>query len=114
MSFDKLPKVLNLVLAVAAIGLILLPARANAQNPITCDVGAECALCSDQCQDGLICWALICPNGSASGCTPCAETRKQPQGFQKWIRRGKQGDEALLAQLLSKDREISQALRSLK
>lgn len=114
MPFHKLFKISIVVLAVAAIGFVLLPARANAQNPVTCDIGAECALCSDQCQDGLICWALICPNGSASGCTPCAETRKQLQDFQKGIKRGKQGDKALLAQLLSKDPEISQALRSLK
>jgi hypothetical protein len=112
MSYRKLFKISVLVLTVAAIGLVLLPA--NAQNKITCDGGAECVLCSDQCQDGLICWALVCSNGSASGCTPCVETKKQPgSGFQKGTH-GEQGDKALLAQLLSKDPEVTQALRSLK
>lgn len=111
MSFHKLFKVLILVLAVAAIGLILLPARANAQNTITCTPPQECQVCHDECQDGLICWAQVCESGSASGCFPCAETKKHPLDFRKETR----GDDtALLAQLLSKDLEISQALRSLK
>lgn len=112
MSFHKLLKISILVLAVAAIGLVLLPARANAQNTITCTAPQECQVCHDECQDGLICWAQVCVNGSAGWCSPCFETKKHPMDFQKGIRSS--DDKALLAQLLSKDPEVSQALRSLK
>ena len=114
MSTHKLFKTSILVLVVVAIGLVLMPASANASNVITCDNGPECFLCADQCQDGFICWDMICSAGSVSGCTPCGETRKHPLDFQKGIRHGEQGDKALFAQLLSKDPEISRALRSLE
>ncbi len=106
MTFPKLFKTSLLLLAIATIGLVLLPASATAQSKITCDDGPECFLCSDQCQDGLICWALICSNGSASGCVPCVETKKQPWDFQK-KKHGEQDDKALLARLLSRDPEIA-------
>jgi hypothetical protein len=113
MSYCKYFRLSIVVLTVVVIGLVLVPGSATAQSKITCDGGAECVLCSDECQDGLICWALVCSNGSASGCTPCVETKKQPSDFQK-EKHGEQGDKALLAQLLSKDPEVAQALRSLK
>ena|SRR6185312_9461854 len=112
MPFHRLLKISILVLMVATTGLVWLPPKANAQNTITCTAPQECQVCHDECQDGFICYAEVCENGSASGCFPCAETKKHPLDFQKRIRSS--DDKALLAQLLSNDLEISQALRSLK
>ncbi|HEY5028464.1 MAG TPA: hypothetical protein VIK39_08660 [Candidatus Angelobacter sp.] len=114
MTFHKLFKISLLVLTVAAIGLVLLPASATAQSKITCINSGSCALCFDQCQGGVICYGTACSDGSGGGgCVPCTVSKKQPSDFQKGIH-GEQGDKVLLAQLLSKDSEVSQALRSLK
>jgi hypothetical protein len=115
MSTHKLFKISILVLTVAAIGLVLLPASANAQGKITCIDDGTCALCFDQCQDGVICYGTACSDGSSGGgCVPCTVTQKHPLDFQKGTPHGEQGEKAILAQLLSKDPEVSQALRSLK
>ncbi|MBZ5508573.1 MAG: hypothetical protein LAO78_24200 [Acidobacteriia bacterium] len=117
MTFPKLFKISLLVLTVAVIGLALLPANANAQNKITCITGSSgCALCFDSCQDGVVCYGTACPDGSGGGgCIPCTSaTNKQPLDLQKGTTHSKQSDKVLLAQLLSKDTEISQALKSLK
>lgn len=114
MTFHKLFKISLLVLTVAAIGLVLLPASATAQSKITCIDDGTCALCFDSCQDGVICFGTACSDGSSGGgCVPCTVSKKQPMNFQKGTQ-GQQSDKALLAQLLSKDPEVAQALRSLK
>jgi hypothetical protein len=114
MSTHNLFKISILVLTVAAICLVLLPANATAQSKITCINSGSCAVCFDQCQDGVVCFGVACSDGSSGGgCTPCTVTKKQPLDFQKGTH-GEQGDKALLAQLLSKDPEVVQALRSLK
>jgi hypothetical protein len=113
MPFHKLFKILILVLAGTAIGLVLLPANANAQSKISCADAGECVVCTDECHDGFICFAFFCPNGTAGACSPCFETKKHPMDFLKRTH-GEQGDKVLLARLLSKDPEVSQALRSLK
>lgn len=115
MSFHKLLNISILVLAVAVIGLALLPASANAQSKITCIDDGTCALCFDSCQDGVICFGTACSDGSSGGgCVPCTVTKKQPLDFQKRTPHGEQGEKALLAQLLSKDTEVARAMRSLK
>jgi hypothetical protein len=112
MTFHKLFKISLLVLAVAVIGLVLLPASANAQNPITCTDDGTCATCHDQCQDGVICFGIACTGGGSSGgCVPCKSAKAQPMDFQK---KTTQDDKVLMAQLLSKDSEVERALRSLK
>ncbi len=114
MTFPKLFKISLLLLAIAAVGLVLLPASATAQSKITCINGTSCTLCFDQCQDGVICYGTACDDGSGgSGCVPCTVSKKQPMDFNK-SKQGEQSDKALLAQLLSKDLEVAQALKSLK
>jgi hypothetical protein len=114
MSTHNLFKISILVLAVAAIALVLLPANATAQSKITCISGTSCTLCFDQCQDGVICYGTACSDGSSGGgCVPCTVSKKQPMDIQKGTH-GEQSDKALLAQLLSKDPEVALALRSLK
>jgi hypothetical protein len=114
MSYRKLFKISILVLAVAAIALVLLPASATAQSKITCISGGGCASCWGQCQNGFVCSSWGCSDGtSGGGCSPCVFAQKQPSDLQKGTH-GEQRDKVLLARLLSKDPELSQALRSLK
>jgi hypothetical protein len=104
-----------LVLAVAVIGLALLPASANAQGKITCIEGGGCASCWGQCQNGFVCSSWGCSDGtSGGGCSPCVFAQKQPSDLQKGTPHGERGEKALLAQLLSKDTEVVRAMRSLK
>ncbi len=113
MTIPKFFKISPLVLTLAAIGLVLEPAS-TAQSKINCISGGGCTSCWDQCQNGFVCSAWSCSDGtSGSGCSPCVFAQKQPSDLQRG-RQGEQGDKALLAQLLSKDSEISQALKSLK
>jgi hypothetical protein len=115
MTFHKLLKLSLLVLTVAVIGLVLLPANVNAQSKITCTDDGTCATCHDQCQDGVICFGIACTGGGSSGgCVPCSAANKQPLDFQNGTTHSKQSDKALLAQLLSKDTEVVRAMKSLK
>jgi hypothetical protein len=113
MTFHKLLKISVLVLAVVVIGFVLLSVNANAtENPITCTDDGTCATCHDQCQDGVICYGIACTGGgSTGGCIPCKAAKAQPMDFQK---KTTQDDKVLLAQLMSKDPEVSQAMRSLR
>lgn len=116
MSFHKLFRISIAVSAIWGIGLFVVPAGI-AQSPITCTAfGVDCSICFDQCVNGVICQNLKCPGSPAVGsCGPCYIVKKQPGDFQNQKgTHGEQGDKVLLARLLSKDPEVSQALRSLK
>lgn len=116
MSTRKLFRISILLLTVAVIGIVLVSAStAHAASKITCIQSGSCAVCFDECQDGVICSGVACSDGSSGGgCQPCTVSKKQPGDFQKGTTHGEQGDNVVLAQLLAKDSEISQALRSLR
>jgi hypothetical protein len=107
MSFEKYLRVSLAVVAVAVIGVALL--SASTAHADTCVLGSSCVTCFDQCQDGVICSGFACSDGSqGGGCNPCVVTKMQPGAFQK------RSEKVVLAELLSKDPELSQGLRSLR
>jgi hypothetical protein len=108
-------KIIVLVLTGAAISLFVLPVLTAHAEESRCSIGPTCSTCYDQCQDGIQCSAWVCSDGtSGSGCVKCYFAKVQPGNYQKRDVQLEKEDKVLLAQLLSKDPEISQALRFLK
>jgi len=115
MPIHRVCKISILMLTVVATVLILLPASTAHAQDIGCNVGPICSICFDQCVNGTMCHATVCTDGTSTySCSPCYVVKLQPGDFRKGTTHEEKGDKAILAQLLSKDPEVSQALRSLK